>query len=125
MPIYMNDKGQSQSPVMTFGPTVEVPNHKLRVLTTKPTPYIMVWGHVPIDTAVCQCPTKFEGSQPRPKQIRCDRPATTVAVENAPRTGNGYPSDGYICAYSCCDQDREHIIRAHGPGYAKFTPIVP
>lgn len=128
MTTYVNAKGQSQSPHKTFAPTAtfRVRQHKY----TKPTPYVLTWGYGPIDTTQCQCPAKFKEHTTFHDTLfdllRCDRPATTVAVENAPRASHileQLPPEGHVVAYSCCDECREHILTSHGPDYAKFTPI--
>lgn len=125
MVVYTNDKGQTQSPPVALAPTahIQVKHTKTEV----PTPYALIAGFEPIDTMTCQAPSKWvEGSKSRQhpalKRTRCDRPATTVMVENEPRFGPNLPVEGFIAAYSCCDWCREHILTTH-PNFAKFTPI--
>lgn len=121
MTIYTNDKGKTQSAPVAVPPTMQI-----QVKHTKsevPTPYMAMAGLGPIDTAICQAPSKWienARSQQHPalKRMRCDRPATTVMVENEPRSD----PEGFIAAYSCCDQCRERILATH-PNFAKFTLI--
>lgn len=127
MTTYTNDKGQTQSPVMMFGTTTKIVFKNRE--STVPMPYTHISGHVPIDMTRCQAPSKWIDNatslqHPALTRLRCDRPATTVMVENQPRVGRPeYPAEGFIAAHSCCDECREYIIKHHSPDYAKFTPI--
>lgn len=126
MATYYNDKGESQSPPKTFPETMDVPYK--RDVYTVPTPYLYKCGCEPIDTKRCQAASFGIASGQKPRDhpafnlTRCDRPATSVLVVNERRFGSLDPPEGYILAYSCCDECRE-ALTSHNPTYGKFTPI--
>lgn len=127
MATYYNDKGESQSPPKAFPETMEIP-YKRDVYRVPP-PYLYKCGCEPIDLQRCQAASKgvpmrdaLLNDHPAFRLERCDRPATSVLVANERRCGSLDPPEGYILAYSCCDQCRD-VIASHNPSYGKFTPI--